>query len=64
MSFNHPYNNVFATAVASNALAQHAVGFANAGRIAKKKLEDALLLFRGNLFQPLFWALLHESIVI
>jgi hypothetical protein len=64
MGLHDTYDYVLAPAVASNALTEHAVCFANARSVAEKKLEDALLLLGGNLFQPLFWTFLHENIVI
>ena len=64
VGFDHAHHDVLAAAVAADAFAEHAVGFAHAGRVSEEDFEDARLLFRGGLFQPLFRTFLHESIVI
>ena len=45
--------NIFAALVAANGFAEHAVGLAYAGSIAQKHLEQAALLFKGDVLQPL-----------
>jgi hypothetical protein len=64
VSLDHSDDDVLAAAIAADTLAQHAIGFAHARSVAKKQLEDALLLLGRDFFQPLFWALVHELIVI
>lgn len=64
MRFNDTNDNIFAATVAANTLTQHAIGLSNAGCVAEKDLEYALLFLRSDFFQPLFRALLHEFIVI
>ena len=44
MGLDHADDHIFAAAVAADGLAQHAVGLANAGRIAEKELEDSAFL--------------------
>ena len=54
MCFNNAGNDIFSTAVSPHRLAEHAVGLADAGSVAEKKLEQRLLLWR-RFFQPLLW---------
>lgn len=62
MGFDNADDDIFATAVATDGLAQHAESLANARRIAKEKLERALGLFRGRSdFQPFFRLLWHNE---
>jgi hypothetical protein len=64
MGFNHTDDDVLTAAVPADTLAQHAVGLANTRSVAKKQFEYSLLLLGRDFFQPLFWTLLHEFIVI
>jgi two-component system, OmpR family, sensor histidine kinase KdpD len=52
--FNDTYHNIFATAPAAYAFAQHAEGLANTGSISKKDLEAPLLLLYLSRLQPVF----------
>src|SRR5215469_1426959 len=61
MGLDYADYHVLPAAVAAYSLTQHAIGFADTRCIAEEKLEDSLRLFRGDFFQPLFGALLHEE---
>ena len=63
MGFYHADDGIFTAAVAANALAQHAVGFADARSISEKDLEDPLSFFGSDFFQPLLRTFLHVHIV-
>ena len=62
VGFNDAGNDVLAATGATLGLAQHAVGFAHAGGVAEKDLEDADSFFFGGLFQPLFGSFLGKTI--
>jgi hypothetical protein len=55
VGFNDADDHVFAAVLPADSFAQHAKGFADAGSVTEKKLENAAgLLRRGSDFQPLF----------
>ena len=56
MCFDDADDDVFAALVPADGLAQHVVGFADAGGVSQKELERAAGLFGGYFFQPLFRA--------
>src|SRR2546422_3484540 len=60
MGLHDADDHVLAATLAAESLTQHVVGFADTGRISKKELKDALFLFWGRFFQPLFRRLRHE----
>ncbi|HZU22151.1 MAG TPA: DUF4118 domain-containing protein, partial [Terriglobales bacterium] len=62
MALHQSDHHILAAAFATNAFAEHAVGFANAGRVAEKQLEDALPLLRSSLFQPLLRGFVHAGL--
>ena len=64
MSFDHPDDNILASAVSANGLAQHVEGLANARCVSKEELEYALSLVGRRFLQPLFRCLLHVAIVL
>ena len=60
VGFEEADDHVFAASVATNAFAEHAEGFADAGSIAEKKFEDAFGFFGGSgLLEPVFGFLRH-----
>src|SRR5271165_6069647 len=55
-------HDVFAATLAADGLAQHCISLADARRISQKQLENATLLHRSGLFQPLLGGLLHAHL--
>jgi hypothetical protein len=57
MGFDYPDDNILATAVAANSLAEHVVRLADSRRIPQEEFEDTALSGWRRLFQPLFGGL-------
>ena len=63
VSFHDADDDIFATAVAADGLAEHAVGLPYARGVAKEKLKDTFGFLRGcSCCQPLFGGLRHPSV--
>src|SRR5450759_4775188 len=61
VSFDYYDHHIFAAGVPADRLGQHGVGLAHAGSISEKELEQASLLRRRTLFQPLLGSLGHRA---
>src|SRR5712671_6692428 len=63
MRLDNANKDIFATTLATDALAQHVVSLAHAGGVSQKELEDTLLFLWDRLFQPLLWRFRHKKVV-
>ena len=59
VNFNDAHQHTLAAAGSPNGFTQHRIRFADAGRVAKKKLQYALGFRRLNFLQPLVGRFLH-----